>query len=501
MAEGTDLLILEGICKSFPGVKALSDVNFSLRAGEIHALVGENGAGKSTLMKILSGAYKKDAGKIIFEGKELEIESPRHAEEIGISIIYQELNLFNNLSVAENIFINRQPRRMGFLNWKEMESEAAELFRQIGIEDIDVRRKVSSYSLAKRQLIEIAKAVSHRSKVVIMDEPTSSLTTQETEVLFNIMRRLRDQGNAVVFISHRMNEIFEITDRLTVLRDGSIIGTRKTSEISRQELISMMIGREFTQQYPPRTSSPGEMLLQVENISDKAGKVHDVSFHVCRGEVVGFAGLVGSGRTETMRAIFGVDPRKSGTIRIDGKEINIAAPGDAIKNKIGFLTEDRKGEGLLLPFSCRYNTTIVALDKIKRHMILDLQAEKRVAEEYKESLHIVTPSMEQRVGQLSGGNQQKVVLAKWLFSDVDIIIMDEPTRGVDVGAKREIYEIINTLTEQNKAVIVVSSEMEEVMGISDRIYVMREGRVTGVLQRDSFSQEEISRYAIGGLEE
>ena len=501
MAEGTDLLTLEGISKSFPGVKALTNVNFSLRAGEIHALVGENGAGKSTLMKILSGAYKKDAGRILLEGKEVEIQSPRHAEDLGISIIYQELNVFNHLSVAENIFINRQPRRMGAVDWKRMNHDAEELFRQIGIEDIDVTRKASAYSLAQRQLIEIAKAVSHQSKVVIMDEPTSSLTMQETRVLFTIMKRLRDQGNAVVFISHRMDEIFEITDRLTVLRDGCVIGTRETRDIQRQELISMMIGREFTQQFPQRESCPGDILLQVDHLRDKAGKVQDVSFQVREGEVIGFAGLVGAGRTEAMRLIFGAAPRESGSIQINGKSVQIAAPQDAIRNKIGFLTEDRKGEGLLLPFSCRYNTTIVALEKIKKRMLLDLKKEKRVAEEYKTSLRVVTPSMEQRAGQLSGGNQQKVVLAKWLFSDVDIIIMDEPTRGVDVGAKREIYEIINTLIQQKKAVIVVSSEMEEVMGISDRVYVMREGRITGVVDRADFSQEVISRYAIGGFEE
>lgn len=501
MVEQVNVLELERINKSFPGVKALTDVSFSLRAGEIHALVGENGAGKSTLMKILSGAYKKDSGSIIFEGKEINIHSPRHAEELGISIIYQELNLFNNLSVAENIFVNRQPERLGTVNWKKMNREAQDLFRRMGIDDIDVTQKVSSYSLAKQQLIEIAKAVSHNSRVVIMDEPTSSLTAQETEVLFRIMRRLREQGSAVVFITHRMNEIFEITDRLTVLRDGCIIGTRNTKEIGRNELISMMIGREFTQQFPERNSQPKDVLLEAEDLCDAAEKVKHVNFYVRRGEVVGFAGLVGSGRTETMRLIFGVDKKTAGTIRVGGVPVKIESPKDAITQRIGFVTEDRKGEGLLLPFSCKYNTSIVALDKVKQGLFLNLKREKALVDDYKAALRIVTPTMEQRVGQLSGGNQQKVVLAKWLFSDADVIIMDEPTRGVDVGAKREIYELINNLTVENKAVIVVSSEMEEVMGISDRIYIMREGQVTGELSKPEFSQNTISKYAIGGFEE
>lgn len=500
MAEPEYVLSLKGISKSFPGVKALSDVNFSLRAGEIHALVGENGAGKSTLMKILSGAYTKDSGTIEFEGNEINILSPRYAEEIGISIIYQELNLFNNLSVAENIFVNRQPMETGRLNWKEMNSKAQALFEQMGIADIDVKRKVSSYSLAKRQLIEIAKAVSHNSKVVIMDEPTSSLTTQETEVLFNTMQRLRSQGSAVVFITHRMDEIFRITDRLTVLRDGCIIGSRETKDITRNELISMMIGRELTQQFPERESYPGDVIFEAKGLCDEAGRVKDVSFYVRKGEVIGFSGLVGSGRTETMRMVFGVEKRKAGTTYKEGIEIRINSPKDAIANRIGFLTEDRKGEGLLLPFTCAYNTTIVALKKISKFFALNLKKEKTEANKFKESLRIVTPSMGQRVGQLSGGNQQKVVLAKWLFSDADVVIMDEPTRGVDVGAKREIYEIINGLIAQNKAIIVVSSEMEEVMGISDRVYVMREGRITGEVKKEDFSQECISKYAIGGLE-
>lgn len=501
MAEREYNLVLEGISKSFPGVKALSHVSLSLYPGEIHALVGENGAGKSTLMKILSGAYKKDSGAIIFEGKEIDINSPRRAEELGIAIIYQELNLFSNLSVAENIYLNRQPQNGAKLvDWNRMNQQAEELFRQLEIEDIDVRKKVSSYSIAKRQMIEIAKAVSRDAKVVIMDEPTSSLTSQETEVLFRIMRKLKSQGSSVVFITHRLNEIFEVADRLTVLRDGCIIGTRNIQDISKNDLIAMMIGRELTQQYPKRDCPIGGLVFEAKGLNDFCGKVKDVSFQVHSGEVVGFAGLVGSGRTETMRIVFGVDKKRSGTLYKNGKEIGILSPKDAIANRMGFVTEDRKGEGLLLPLPCYYNTTIVALRKIKKYGILNRAKEQAAANQYRQSLRIITPNMGQRVAQLSGGNQQKVVLSKWLFSDADIIIMDEPTRGVDVGAKREIYEIINQLAAEGKAVIVVSSEMEEVMGISDRIYIMREGSIAGEVVKEDFSQEAISKYAIGGCE-
>lgn len=495
-----ELITLKGICKEFPGVKALSNVSFSLRAGEIHGLVGENGAGKSTLMKILSGAYKKDSGTILVDGKETEIGSPHISEELGIAIIYQELNLFGNLSVAENIFLNRQPVRGGILDWRELNRKAQELFEQLGIHNIDVTQKVSRFSVAQQQLIEIAKAMSHNARVVIMDEPTSSLTEQETEILFRIMHRLKAQGNAVVFITHRLGELFAVTDRMTVLRDGQVIGTRNTADISRDELISMMIGRVLTQQFPTRDNNIGDVVFSVENLSDENGRVKDLSFNVRSGEVLGFTGLVGAGRTETMRLIFGVDKKRSGKLYKSGKEIHINTPRDAIANRIGFVTEDRKSEGLLLPFSCRFNTTLVALKKVKKNGILSMKLDRQAADSYRDSLRIVTPGMDQRVGQLSGGNQQKVVLAKWLFSDADIIIMDEPTRGVDVGAKREIYEIINKLTQENKAVIVVSSEMEEVMGICDRIYIMCEGKISKELPRRDFSQKLISKYSIGGCE-
>ena len=492
------IVALKGITKVFPGVKALSDVSFTLRAGEIHGLVGENGAGKSTLMKILSGAYQKDAGSVEIDGKEISITSPSDSESLGISTIYQELNLFRNLSVAENIFINRQPGRGGAIDWKKLYSDARSLLDDLGITGIDVRKPIASYSVAQQQLVEIAKAMSYDARVVIMDEPTSSLTAQETELLFKIMKRLREQNRAVVFITHRLNELFEVTDRMTVLRDGQVIGTVNTAEANKDELISMMIGRVLTQQFPYRESRIGDISFEAKELNDEKGKVKNISFYARKGEVVGFTGLVGAGRTETMRLLFGIDRLKSGRICKDGREIKIRTPRDAIKNGIGFVTEDRKNEGLFLPFTCRYNTTLVALNKIKKHGFLNMRRDKDAADHFKDSLRIVTPTMDQKAGQLSGGNQQKVVLSKWLFSDADIIIMDEPTRGIDVGAKREIYELINTLTADNKTVIVVSSEMEEIMGISDRIYIMYEGNLIKEIEKKDFSQALISRYSIGG---
>ncbi len=498
MQENYDenVLVLKGVCKEFPGVKALADVDLTIRRGEVHALVGENGAGKSTLMKILSGAYKKDGGTILFNGREVEIGTPKAAEKIGISIIHQELNLMGSLTVAENIFLGRQPRSRGIVQWKKMFDDAQALFQRLGIDE-DVRRPVCELSIARQQMVEIAKAVSVDAKVVIMDEPTSSLTSRETEILFSIIGTLKEQGVAVIFITHRLEEIFRVADRLTVLRDGCYIGTREVKETTKDELIAMMIGRELTQQFPARNAEIGEVCLKVEHLSD-GRRVRDVSFEVRHGEVVGFAGLVGSGRTETMRLIFGADKRRSGRILINGREAAVATTRDGIRSRIGFVTEDRKGEGLLLSLPVRFNITLVAIRKIQRMRMLNMKKEQQVSEDYVKSLHIATPSINQRVVYLSGGNQQKVVVAKWLFSDSEIVILDEPTRGIDVGAKREIYEIINRLASEGKAVIVVSSEMEEVMGISDRIIVMREGEVAGTVERKDFSQQRITEYAVGG---
>lgn len=493
-----EILKLTKVNKSFPGVKALTDMDFSLRRGEVHALVGENGAGKSTLMKILSGAYTKDSGTIEFDGQVVEMVSPKFSENLGISIIYQELNLFNRVTVAENVFMGRYPMKNGMIDWKKMNADAKALFDMFDI-DIDVRTVLKDISLAQQQIVEIIKAVSINAKVVIMDEPTSSLTNRETEVLFRIIRTIKERGVAVIFITHRLDEIYAICDRMTILRDGCYIGTREISEITKSDMIAMMIGRELKQQYPQRDVTLGDVIFEVSNLSDHMGKVKNVSFNVRQGEVLGFAGLVGAGRTETMRLIFGVDSKASGEIRIDGKPVKIDTPRDATHYKIGFLTENRKEEGLFLKSTVAINTVIVALNKIlKWNMFFNFAKEKEFSEQYVKKLNIVTPSINQRVMFLSGGNQQKVVLAKWLFSDSRIVIFDEPTRGIDVGAKREIYEIINDLVRAGKVVIVVSSEMEEVLGISDRILVMHEGEISGEVLKKDFSQSLITEYAVGG---
>ncbi|MEG1061971.1 MAG: sugar ABC transporter ATP-binding protein, partial [Oscillospiraceae bacterium] len=474
-----EILKLTRVNKQFPGVKALTDVDFSLLKGEVHALVGENGAGKSTLMKILSGVYTKDSGTIEFDGNQVEMISPKFSEKLGISIIYQELNLFNRVTVAENVFMGRYPMKNGLVDWKKMNEDAEALFDMFDIQ-IDVKQMLRNISLAQQQIVEIIKAVSINAKVVIMDEPTSSLTSSETEVLFRIIRTLKDRGVAIIFITHRLDEIYAICDRMTILRDGCYIGTREVSSITKSEMIAMMIGRELKQQYPQRNVKTGDIAIEVKNLSDHLGKVKDVSFKAYKGEVLGFAGLVGAGRTETMRLIFGADKKASGEIYINGKQVSIDSPRDATKFKVGLLTENRKEEGLFLKSTVRVNMVIVALQKIlKWNMFFDFSKEKAFSEEYVKKLNVATPSINQRVMFLSGGNQQKVVLAKWLFSDSEIVIFDEPTRGIDVGAKREIYEIINNLVENGKVVIVVSSEMEEIIGISDRILVMHEGKISG----------------------
>ncbi|MDO4565453.1 MAG: sugar ABC transporter ATP-binding protein [Clostridia bacterium] len=492
-------LRLDGISKSFPGVKALSEVCLTVKKGEIHALVGGNGAGKSTLMKILSGAYLKDAGTIFVNEKETEIGSPRVAEALGISIIYQELNLLLGLTVAENIYLGRRPKNaLKMIDWKRMNADAGALLQRLGI-DINPRAKVSTLSIAQQQLVEIAKAMSIDARLVIMDEPTSSLTTREIELLFALIRRLKAQGASVIFISHRMDEIFEIADRVTVMRDGCYIGDFDTKEISRNELISLMIGREMKQQFPARNVRLGEELLRVEGLSD-GKKIRDVSFSLKRGEVLGFAGLVGAGRTEVMRLLFGADKKHGGKLWISGREVRIKQPAQAIKNRLGFVTEDRKSEGLVLTMPLKMNVSMVAKRKVKKRGFLNMRLEREVAEGYVRELSIVTPSVNQKAVFLSGGNQQKVVLAKWLLSDSEIMILDEPTRGIDVGAKRDIYEIINRLAGEGRAIIVVSSETEELMGVCDRIIVMSEGRITGELTRGEFSQKRITEYAVGGIE-
>ena len=491
-----DILRLRKINKSFPGVKALTDVDLTLKKGEVHALVGENGAGKSTLMKTISGAYKKDSGSIWFDGKEVEVTSPKQSELMGISIIYQELNLIERITVAENVFTGRYPLKHGFVQWGKMTRDAQALFDEFDLK-IDARRLVRSLTMAQKQMVEIIKAVSINAKVIIMDEPTSSLSSKETESLFRIIRKLKANGVAVVFITHRLDEIFAVCDRMTVLRDGHYIGERDIKDITKSEMIAMMIGRELTQQYPERHNEIGEVTLEVKNISDGGKHVDNVSFAAHRGEVLGFYGLVGAGRTETMRMVFGVDPRVGGQVFLHGKEINLKNPRDAIRHGIGFITENRRDEGLFLRSSVRVNTVMVALHKILKHGMISYKEEARVSQDYVDKLRTATPSVNQKAMFLSGGNQQKVVLAKWLFSDSEVIIFDEPTRGIDVGARREIYQLINDLVADGRTVVVVSSDMEEIMGISDRILVMYEGNIAGEVQKKDFSQSLITEYAVG----
>lgn len=491
-----NILKLTQINKSFPGVKALSDVNLTVKKGEVHALVGENGAGKSTLMKIISGAYKKDSGTFWFDGKEIENTTPKQSEMMGISIIYQELNLIERISVAENVFIGRYPMKHGMVQWKKMYQDAQKLFDEYELK-MDAHSLVRSLTMAQKQMVEIIKAVSINAKIIIMDEPTSSLSGKETESLFRIIRKLKSRGVAVVFITHRLDEIFEICDHMTVLRDGHYVGERDIKDITKDEMITMMIGRELTQQYPERTNPIGEVTLAVKNITDGSSRVKNVSFEVHKGEVLGFYGLVGAGRTETMRMIFGVDPLAGGEIFINGEKHVIRSPRDAIHFGMGFVTENRRDEGLFLRSSVRVNTVMVALRKILKKGFINYRIEADVAKKYVDMLHTATPSIDQKTMFLSGGNQQKVVLSKWLFSDSDIIIFDEPTRGIDVGARREIYEIINALVADGKTVVMISSDMEEIMGVSDRILVMYEGTIAGEIQKEDFSQDLITKYAVG----
>lgn len=491
-----DILRLSKINKSFPGVKALTDVDLVIRKGEVHALVGENGAGKSTLMKIISGAYRRDSGTIWLDGKVVEVVSPKQSELMGISIIYQELNLIERISVAENVFIGRYPMKNGLVQWKKMNADAQALFDEYDL-PINARVLVRSLPMAQKQMVEIIKAVSINAKIIIMDEPTSSLSSKETESLFHIISRLKEKGIAVVFITHRLDEIFAICDRMTVLRDGCYIGCRDIKDITKDEMIAMMIGRELTQQYPQRTNEIGEVSFEVRDLTDGGEHVKEVSFQARKGEVLGFYGLVGAGRTETMRMIFGADRKAGGQIFLNGQEVKILSPRNAIRHGIGFITENRRDEGLFLRSSVRTNTVMVALRKILRKGFISYRTERQVAEDYVKKLRVVTPTIDQRVMFLSGGNQQKVVLAKWLYADCEFMIFDEPTRGIDVGARREIYELINSLVADGKTVIVVSSDMEEILGISDRILIMHEGRISGEIQKEEFSQSLVTKYAVG----
>ena len=486
---------MRGISKSFPGVKALNNVGFSVAEGEVRALVGENGAGKSTLMKILNGNYKKDSGAILIDGKEVEITDPQVADAHGITIIFQELNLVDELSIAENIFAGRLSNRGKLVNWKELNEKAKVLLNRISF-DVDPRKLVGTLTVAEKQMVEIAKALSRNSRIILMDEPSATLTKKELDALFQIIRDLKASGIAVIYISHRMEEIFEICESVTVMRDGQIIGTRDIDKVTSDELVEMMVGREVSSAFPKRVAQIGDEILRVENLCRKDRK-QNVAFNLHRGEVLGIAGLVGAGRTEIMRAIFGIDYINSLDVYVNGKKVKITNPAAAKKHGIAFLTEDRKVEGLTLDFSVKSNIVAANLGSIATAGIFtNKKQENKIADEYIARTSIKTPHRNQKVGNLSGGNQQKVVVSKWLNTDPDILIMDEPTRGIDVGAKREIYEIINELVAQGKAVILISSELPEVLGMSDRVLVMKDDAIVAELTGDKINAVEVMRYAL-----
>lgn len=492
------LVSMEGIDKAFPGVQALDGCRFQLLAGEVHALVGENGAGKSTLMKVLTGVYRKDAGRIVYQGQEVDIPNPRAAWEMGIGIIHQELNLIPHLTVAQNIFIGREPRRRPrfLLDEKELNERAQRLLESVKL-DVDPRARVADLTIAKQQLVEIAKALSYNSQVLIMDEPTSALSDAEIQELFRIIRELKAKGVGIVYISHRMDEIKQICDRVTVMRDGRTIGTVNAQEVSVDQIVSMMVGREiYATAQPAPNEGASEVVLEVRSLS-RGRAFQDVSFSLRKGEILGFAGLMGAGRTEVARAVFGADPIDSGEIYVNGKRVEIKSPADAVRLGIGYLPEDRKRHGLMLDLDVEANTIVATLQRYAAALgWVQKSKARREVQAYVEQLGVKTPGLEQRVRYLSGGNQQKVVLAKWLAKNCDILIFDEPTRGIDVGAKGEIYKLLNDLTvRQGKSVIMISSELPEILRMSHRIIVMCEGRITGELVAHEATEEAIMRLA------
>ncbi|MEA5055471.1 MAG: sugar ABC transporter ATP-binding protein [Propionicimonas sp.] len=496
----TKLLELRNVSKTFPGVKALQDVHLDLNAGEVLGLCGENGAGKSTLMKILTGIYTPDPGaEIWLQGEQVEVRDVNHARSLGLSIIHQELNMVADLTVAQNLFIGRPgSHRFGWIDDEALNRRAAELFDRLGM-NINPRSRIGDLSVARQQMVEIARALSWDSKILIMDEPTAALTVAETEALFGMIRDFVTPQTGLIYISHRMPEIKEITNRVSVLRDGQYIGTVKTSEVEMREVISMMVGREVSSEARPRNQRlSDEVVLKVDGLSSK-NLLHEVSFEVCKGEILGFAGLMGAGRTETARAVFGADPRTAGQIEINGRPVQIRTPADAVRHGIGYLSEDRKQFGLLLDQDVKSNAVMAAMRDFNiGGYILDGKI-RSVGIEYSQRLRVRTPSVNQLLNKLSGGNQQKVVIAKWLIRNCDVLIFDEPTRGIDVGAKEEIYELLETLSAQGKAIIMISSELPEVLRMSHRIAVMAHGRITGVLDNQDATQENIMELATIGL--
>ncbi|MEU1444349.1 MULTISPECIES: sugar ABC transporter ATP-binding protein [Streptomyces] len=497
MSNQDELLRIEGIRKTFPGVVALDSVDFDLRRGEVHVLLGENGAGKSTLIKMLSGAYQPDSGRVLVDGEEVRVHGAQDSERLGIATIYQEFNLVPDLTVAENIFLGRQPRRYGLIDRKRMEAEAAELLERVGV-SVSPRARVRELGIARLQMVEIAKALSLNARVLIMDEPTAVLTSEEVEKLFSIVRRLREDGVGIVFITHHLEEIAALGDRVTVIRDGKSVGQVPAST-TEDELVRLMVGRSIEQQYPRVRAAvddgSGTTLLTVEGLT-RDGVFHDVSFEVRAGEVVGIAGLVGAGRTEVVRAVFGADPYDKGTVKVAGSALRRHDVNAAMAAGIGLIPEDRKGQGLLLDASVEENLGLVTMRAATHGGLVDLKGQRAAAARIAEQLGVRMAGLGQHVRTLSGGNQQKVVIGKWLLADTKVLILDEPTRGIDVGAKVEIYQLVNELTAAGAAVLMISSDLPEVLGMSDRVLVMAQGRIAGELSADEATQDSVMALAV-----
>jgi len=491
------LLQMQNIRKQYPGVLALADVNFDLMPGEVHCLLGENGAGKSTLMKVLSGALRKDAGTILIDGEPVVIESPADSQKYGIGMIYQDFKLVPELSVAENIMLGSEPTKgwLPFIDYKKMHRDAITALAQLG-EEIPPTSLISSLSVAQRQIVEIAKAISKKVRILAMDEPSAALTEKELKNLFAVIKRLKAEGVGIIYISHRLEEIFEIGDRLTVLRDGKFIHSSKVAEADRAGLVRWMVGRDIDKEYPKIDLERGGEILRVKNLN--AGMLKDINLTAYKGEILGLAGLVGAGRSELARVIFGADPKESGQLLLEEKEIRPRSPRQAIDMGIGLLTEDRNKYGLIMQMSVRENVSLSNLREVMKGFFINRPRENEVAQKFTRDLRIKTPTIEQEVENLSGGNRQKVVLARWLFTKSKLLIFDEPTAGIDVGVKYEIYNLINQLAKEGIGVIVISSDLPELLGISDRIAVMWEGRLTGILPRREATQEKVMMLATGG---
>lgn len=491
------LLEMNHIRKTFPGVVALDDVSIQLEKGQVLALLGENGAGKSTLIKVLAGVHQADKGTITIEGKQVDIKNTKQALEAGIAVIYQELCLANDMTVAENIFMGRELKnKRGFVDYKAMNNEAQKTLDSLGV-NISPSAVLRSLSIAQKQTVEIARCISKNAKIIVMDEPTSSLTDNEVSMLFRVIKKLKNEGIGIIYISHRMEELFEISDRITVLRDGSTIGTRETANATKDELVSLMVGRALNKYYTKEDHVQEEIALEVKEYVTSMSP-NKLSFTLRKGEILGFSGLVGAGRSELMKAIFGADSKVSGTLILNGKEVKIKSPADAIAHGIAMVSEERHKEGLILRNTVSFNTSLLRLKDFIKLLRVDKSKENKIVDEQVDSMSIKISSRDQLAINLSGGNQQKVVLGKWLTTCPQIIIMDEPTRGIDVSAKSEIYEIMNNLTANGCSIIMVSSELPEIIAMCDRVCVMMEGRITAILNKDELSQERIMHFALGG---